>query len=83
MRGCYQLALATYPNICDETVTADQTAMFLYGFAPDGVYPASAVTSPAVRSYRTFSPLPETCLRWFVFCGTFPKVALAGRYPAS
>src|SRR5690606_16233634 len=30
----------------------------LFGLAPGGVYPAAAVTSGAVRSYRTFSPLP-------------------------
>ena len=32
--------------------------MSLYGFAPDGVYHARSVASSAVRSYRTFSPLP-------------------------
>jgi len=31
----------------------------LFGLAPCGVYPASAVTGGAVRSYRTISPLPE------------------------
>ena len=30
----------------------------LFGLAPCGVYPAPAVTGRAVRSYRTFSPLP-------------------------
>jgi len=30
----------------------------LFGLAPDGVYPAIPVTSNAVRSYRTISPLP-------------------------
>jgi len=30
----------------------------LFGLAPGGVYPAATVTSSAVRSYRTFSPLP-------------------------
>ena len=30
----------------------------LFGLAPDGVYPAMAVTGHAVRSYRTLSPLP-------------------------
>ena len=29
------------------------------GLAPGGVYPATAVTSGAVRSYRTLSPLPD------------------------
>ena len=31
----------------------------LFGLAPCGVYPASDVTAEAVRSYRTFSPLPR------------------------
>ncbi len=35
----------------------------------------------AVRSYRTVSPLPAMSRR-SVFCGTFPGVAPAGRYPA-
>jgi len=30
----------------------------LFGLAPDGVYPATTVTSSAVRSYHTISPLP-------------------------
>jgi len=30
----------------------------LLGLAPGGVFPAAAVTSDAVRSYRTISPLP-------------------------
>ena len=33
----------------------------LFGLAPCGVYPAPAFTDRAVRSYRTFSPLPR---RW-------------------
>ena len=31
----------------------------LFGLAPCGVYPASVITAGAVRSYRTFSPLPD------------------------
>ena len=31
----------------------------LFGLAPGGVCPASAVTGAAVRSYRTISPLPD------------------------
>jgi hypothetical protein len=44
----------------------------LFGLAPCGVYPASAVTAGAVRSYRTFSPLPaarESSGR-YLLCGT-------------
>jgi hypothetical protein len=69
----------------------------LFGFAPGGVCPAASVTSRAVRSYRTLSPLlyfglPRfalletptvmTRIKRFAFCGTFPRVAPAGRYPA-
>ena len=40
----------------------------LFGLAPCGVYPASVVTAEAVRSYRTFSPLPcASCETWAVF----------------
>jgi hypothetical protein len=31
----------------------------LFGLAPCGVCPARGITAPAVRSYRTFSPLPR------------------------
>ena len=31
----------------------------LFGLAPCGVYPAPGLTAGAVRSYRTFSPLPQ------------------------
>ena len=57
----------------------------LFGLAPGGVYPAMAVTGHAVRSYRTLSPLPlfQKEERRFAFCGTFPRVTSAGRYPAS
>ncbi len=51
----------------------------LFGLAPGGVYPADPVTRVAVRSYRTVSPLPRKKPRRFVFCGTVPGVAPAGR----
>jgi len=54
----------------------------LFGLAPGGVCPATPVTRRAVRSYRTFSPLPGTHPGRFDLCGTFPGVAPAGRYPA-
>ena len=60
----------------------------LFGFAPGGVCRAACVTAGAVRSYRTISPLPRddaargNAPRRFVFCGTVPGVAPAGRYPA-
>src|ERR1700694_5345220 len=66
----------------------------LFGLAPGVVCHAVSVAGPAVRSYRTFSPLlaPSFFLprrrgrvgwgRRFVLCGTVPGVAPAGRYPA-
>src|ERR1700683_1917671 len=57
----------------------------LFGLAPGGVYRAAGVAVRAVRSYRTFSPLPQPTRntpRRFVFCGTFPRLAPAGCYPA-
>ncbi len=62
----------------------------LLGLARGGVYHAPTVTSRAVRSYRTFSPLPDPSFpcgggghRPYVFCGTFPDPATeaGGRYP--
>jgi len=35
----------------------------LFGLAPGGVYPAAPLTRNAVRSYRTFSPLPRAGCR--------------------
>jgi hypothetical protein len=59
----------------------------LFGLAPGVVCHAGSVAGPAVRSYRTFSPLPcRSSARSdggrFVLCGTFPGVAPAGCYPA-
>jgi hypothetical protein len=53
----------------------------LFGLAPCGVYPASVVTAGAVRSYRTFSPLPWLPAKRgrFVFCGTGRPGALTLR----
>jgi hypothetical protein len=48
----------------------------LFGLAPCGVYHAPGFTAGAVRSYRTFSPLPAAFGGWrYFFCGT-------GRLPA-
>ena len=73
---CHHTPHATDP---DDDLEADRVSS-LFGFAPGGVYPAIFVTKDAVRSYRTLSPLPPR--RRFTFCGTFPQVTLAGRYPA-
>jgi hypothetical protein len=59
----------------------------LFGLAPGVVCHAVSVAGPAVRSYRTFSPLLRRSPRKgegerFVLCGTVPGVAPAGCYPA-
>ena len=58
----------------------------LFGLAPGVVCHAVSVAGPAVRSYRTFSPLLAPSLegmgKRFVLCGTVPGVAPAGCYPA-
>ena len=50
----------------------------LFGLAPCGVYPARSIAEAAVRSYRTFSPLPYAVARaWrYFFCGTFRQRSL-------
>jgi len=53
----------------------------LFGLAPCGVLPAICLTADAVRSYRTFSPLPAVGRR-YVFCATFLRIAPTGSYPA-
>src|SRR5215216_1586465 len=59
---------------------ASRPGASLFGLAPCGVLPATRVTTGAVRSYRTFSPLPVDG-RYF-FCATVLQVALTGNYPA-
>jgi len=50
----------------------------LFGLAPDGVFRASSLALRAVRSYRTFSPLPDSDSRpnrRFILCGTVRRPA--------
>ena len=65
----------------------------LFGLAPCGACPARRITATAVRSYRTFSPLPGPCSPGGMFSVALPsnqptlaKNARAGhppgRYPA-
>ncbi len=59
----------------------------LFGLAPGGVYPARRVTSPAVRSYRTISPLPARLLAIGPACGQRltapPAVYFLWHFPGS
>ena len=59
-------------------------AAALFGLAPDGVCPATRLTTDAVSSYLAVSPLPfDSAFRprsgRFVFCGTFRPVTGPGR----
>ena len=77
--------------------SAGRTQGFLFGLAPGGVYTAMHVTVHAVRSYRTFSPLPNhtslsthltvvlrtSRLIWrYIFCCTSRRLAPPRRYLA-
>jgi len=55
----------------------------LFGLAPCGVYPAICLTADAVRSYRTFSPLPcAACAAWAVrFLWHWPYRSLEAATP--
>jgi len=59
----YTMILATDPDTWGDIpllIAANaNNAVSLFGFAPDGACRAASVTSRAVRSYRTVSPLPE------------------------
>ena len=72
-------APATYPEVLTERTAPAP----LFGLAPHGVCPARRIAAAAVRSYRTFSPLPGSCLPGgIVFCGTFRKIRFERIPPA-
>src|SRR5271166_1449366 len=73
----YWAALATYPEVVTHRASTSPPVLLfharcmdrenrqsppLFGLAPCGVFPATAITGGAVRSYRTFSPLPRPTL---------------------
>jgi hypothetical protein len=53
----------------------------LFGLAPCGVYPASAIAAGAVRSYRTFSPLPRDQPEAVSFLWHWPSMSLYAHVP--
>ena len=61
-----------------------QRHVFLFGLAPEGVYPATFVAEGAVRSYRTLSPLPaagEPAPSAVCFLLHFPSTRVAQALP--
>jgi hypothetical protein len=69
------IAVTCYLTRPTRAVIARNPQLPLFGLAPGGVFPATPVTRSAVRSYRTFSPLP-TCV------GGIFSVALSLRSPS-
>ena len=79
LAGDLSPAPATYP----EVVTERTAPAPLFGLAPHGVCPASRIAAAAVRSYRTFSPLPDGFPPGgIVFCGTVRKARFERAPPA-
>ena len=76
-------ASATYPVASD----GQSSNATLFGLAPCGVLPATRVATGAVRSYRTFSPLPTFALagfgRRYIFCATDPSGCPARALPGA
>jgi hypothetical protein len=57
-------------------------APFLFGLAPCVVCPARCIAAAAVRSYRTFSPLPAPVkMRAVYFLWHFPSNGLESALP--
>ncbi len=83
LAGDLSPAPATYPGVLTERAAPAP----LFGLAPHGVCPASRITAAAVRSYRTFSPLPDFVIFMtrpggIVFCGTFRETRFERVPPA-
>ena len=66
--------LATYPECIARATHHSCLVLLQTGFTMPRPLPARAV-----RSYRTFSPLPAPMARWrFIFCGTFHRLTAPG-----
>ena len=60
--------------------SGEPEAPSLFGLAPCGVCPARDIAAAAVRSYRTFSPLPRAC-EAVRFLWHFPSTSLDAGFP--
>ena len=62
--GENHLSQQPVPETCPLSRTRNEPLLgFLFGLAPDGVFRAASLALRAVRSYRTFSPLPRLRFR--------------------
>jgi len=81
----YCAALATYPEVVTHRAGTfpPKRNPPLFGLAPCGVCPATVIAGGAVRSCRTFSPLPDRPkpAGRYVFCGTFRQRPFESRRP--
>jgi len=85
------LGPALLPGSCDLPEGSDASSRcvprragdpFLFGLAPCGVYHALCIAAQAVRSYRTFSPLPpRTGRRAVCFLWHWPSPGLDAGVP--
>src|SRR5215204_1800777 len=79
------LPAATLTSLEASGLSVRVTPRRLFGLAPTGGYRATAVTSGAVGSYPTVSPLPFEALRLLgrsVFCGPCRRLSAPRRYLA-
>ena len=77
-------AQATYPEVVTRragTCPGRSRTPSLFGLAPCGVCPARPITAAAVRSYRTFSPLPGVAAGAVCFLWHFPSTGLEPGLP--
>jgi len=79
------------PSVGNSDTRVPECRVTLFGLAPCGVLPATRVTTSAVRSYRTFSPLPFGSGRprgrrssgRCIFCATGPSGCPARELPGA
>ena len=76
--------LAAYPRCLER---GGATPHRLFGLAPAGVYRATRVTTCAVSSYLTVSPLPDPAVKLaiggLILCGTFRRLSAPRCYLAA
>jgi hypothetical protein len=82
----YCAAQATYPKVWRAEPARARPKAFgrassLFGLAPCGVCHARSITGTAVRSYRTFSPLPDVAAKAVCFLWHLPSTGFETSLP--